>query len=80
MNHAIADIALQEMRNRSPRSYSGRMTDTKFQLGDDVDAPRARGTIIAVRATPSGNWIFGVEDATGEVAYYTSQALRHLPG
>ncbi|MGO4782753.1 hypothetical protein [Cryobacterium sp. W22_MBD10_FK3] len=60
------------------------MTDTAFKLGDDVFTSRARGTIIDVRATPSGNWVFGVEDVTGEVSYFTGKALRlaqsnHIP-
>jgi hypothetical protein len=53
------------------------MTGTAFKPGDDVVTPRARGIIIDVRATPSGKWVFGVEDADGEVAYFTSTALRH---
>lgn len=52
------------------------MTDTAFKPGDDVFTTRARGTIIDVRATPSGKWVFGVEDANGEVSYYTAKALR----
>lgn len=52
------------------------MTETAFKPGDDVVTPRARGTIIDVRATPSGKWVFGVEDADGEVGYYTGRALR----
>lgn len=52
------------------------MTDTAFKLGDEVFTPRARGTIIDVRATPSGKWVFGVEDGDGEVGYFTGRALR----
>jgi len=52
------------------------MTDTAFKPGDDVFTPRARGTIIDVRATPSGKWVFGVEDVNGEVGYFTNKALR----
>jgi hypothetical protein len=42
--------------------------------------PNGRGNIIDVRATPSGKWIYGVEDATGEVSYYTSRALGRTQG
>lgn len=52
------------------------MTDSAFKPGDDVLTPRARGTVIDVRPTPSGKWVFGVEDATGEVGYFTDKALR----
>lgn len=52
------------------------MGDTSFKPGDDVFTTRARGTVIDVRATPSGKWVFGVEDAQGEVAYFTDRALR----
>jgi len=52
------------------------MSDTSFRLGDDVLTPRARGSVIDVRATPSGKWIFGVEDGDGEVSYFTDRALR----
>lgn len=52
------------------------MTDTVFKPGDDVLTTRARGTVIDVRATPAGKWVFGVEDADGEVTYFTSRALR----
>ncbi|MCP2635261.1 hypothetical protein K0817_001605 [Microbacterium sp. HD4P20] len=52
------------------------MTDSSFKPGDDVLTPQSRGTVIDVRATPSGTWVFGVEDDTGEVRYFTSGALR----
>lgn len=52
------------------------MTDNAFKLGDDVFTPRARGTVIDVRPTPSGKWVFGVEDGDGEVGYFTGKALR----
>jgi hypothetical protein len=32
--------------------------------------------VIDVRATPSGQWVFGVEDDNSEVKYFTSKALR----
>ena len=53
------------------------MTDETFKLGDDVFTAGVRGTIIDVRATPSGQWVHGVEDATGTVNYYTAKALKH---
>lgn len=52
------------------------MSETIFTPGADVVTPRARGTVIDVRATPSGKWVFGVEDAKGEVGYFTDRALR----
>lgn len=52
------------------------MTDTLFTPGADVLTPRGRGTIIDVRATPSGRFVIGVEDADGEVGYFTERALR----
>jgi hypothetical protein len=52
------------------------MSDTSFTLGDDVVANGARGIIIDVRATPSGKWVYGAEDAAGAVNYFTSSALR----
>lgn len=52
------------------------MTDTFYKPGDEVLAPRSRGTVIDVSATPSGKWVFGVEDEDGVVGYFTSKALR----
>ncbi|MFB7892785.1 hypothetical protein ACFC1I_11350 [Microbacterium sp. NPDC056044] len=56
------------------------MSDTVFKPGDDVFTTTARGIVIDVRATPSGKWVFGVEDANGEVSYFTSTALRPAQG
>jgi hypothetical protein len=57
------------------------MADNSFTLGDNVLTNDAltnsvRGTIIDVRATPSGKWVYGVEDAGGAVSYFTGSALR----
>ncbi|MET4639418.1 hypothetical protein [Mycetocola sp. 2940] len=52
------------------------MTSMAFKPGDDVFTTNVRGTIVDVRATPSGKWVFGVEDANGAVSYFTSKALR----
>ncbi|WP_461472425.1 hypothetical protein [Microbacterium sp. HJ5] len=52
------------------------MSDNTFKPGDDVFTPDARGTVIDVGATPSGKWVFGVEDSEGRVGYFTSKALR----
>lgn len=41
--------------------------------------PRGRGVVVDVRATPSGTWVIGVEDVTGEVGYFTEKALRLAP-
>ena len=53
------------------------MTDTFFKPGDVVSTPHAHGTVIDVQATPSGKWVFGVEDDDGAVSYFTSKALRY---
>ncbi|WP_194410403.1 hypothetical protein [Microbacterium cremeum] len=52
------------------------MSGTGFKPGDDVFTPHARGTVIDVRATPSGKWVFGVEDSDGAVGYFTERALK----
>lgn len=39
--------------------------------------PHARGTVIDVRATPAEEWVFGVEDTTDAVSYFTVRALTH---
>lgn len=52
------------------------MTDTFFKPGDAVSTPHAKGLILDIRPTPSGKWVFGVEDDNGEVNYFTSKALR----
>ncbi|MDQ0646679.1 DNA polymerase II small subunit/DNA polymerase delta subunit B [Microbacterium natoriense] len=49
-----------------------------FRPGDEVQTTRTRGVIIDIAATPSGQFIFGVEDADGEVTYFTPKALRHV--
>jgi hypothetical protein len=36
-----------------------------------------RGTVVDVRPTPSGQWVFGVEDDSGLVNYFTPKALEH---
>ena len=53
------------------------MTKVTFKPGDEVITPRSSGTIIDICATPSGQFIFGVEDATGEVTYFTPKAPQH---
>ena len=56
------------------------MTDTFFKPGDDVFTPHGRRTVIDIRPTPSGKWIFGVEDDKGEVTHFTTGALRLAKG
>jgi hypothetical protein len=56
------------------------MTDTAFKPGDAVFTPRDPGTIIDVRATPSGKWVYGVEHDSGEVGYFTPRALQLAQG
>ncbi|WP_374456173.1 hypothetical protein [Nocardioides sp.] len=52
------------------------MGQSIFQPGTDVLTTRGRGKVVDVRATPSGTFVFGVEDAEGEVNYFTEKALR----
>jgi DNA polymerase II small subunit/DNA polymerase delta subunit B len=52
------------------------MSDTIFTPGADVFTTRGRGAVVDVRATPSGKFVFGVEDVNGEVNYFTEKALR----
>ena len=52
------------------------MSETIFTPGAEVLTPRGRGAVMDVRATPSGKFVFGVEDADGEVSYFTEKALR----
>jgi hypothetical protein len=60
-----------------PLAYLVIMSGTGFKPGDDVFTPQARGTVIDVRVTPSGKWVFGIEDKTGAVTYFTESALKH---
>ena len=57
----------------------GRMSKTILTPGADVFTTSGRGTVIDVRATPSGKFVIGVEDANGEVTYFTEKALRLAP-
>lgn len=52
------------------------MSETIFTPGADMLTTRGRGAVIDVRATPSGKFVIGVEDADGEVGYFTEKALR----
>jgi DNA polymerase II small subunit/DNA polymerase delta subunit B len=52
------------------------MSATFFKPGTEVVTTRGPGNVIDVRATASGQFVFGVEDATGEVTYFTEKALR----
>lgn len=58
--------------------YRVAMTKEKFRVGEEVFTTRSRGVIIDVCATPSGQFIFGVEDADGEVTYFTPKGIRHV--
>ncbi len=53
------------------------MSSAGFKPGDDVFTPDSRGTVIDVRATPAGKWVFGIEDTDGAVSYFTERALKH---
>jgi DNA polymerase II small subunit/DNA polymerase delta subunit B len=52
------------------------MSETIFTPGAEVLTTRGRGAVVDVRATPSGKFVFGVEDPSGEVTYFTEKALR----
>ena len=52
------------------------MRQTVLRPGADVVTPRGRGVVIDIRATASGRFVVGVEDAGGEVTYFTEQVLR----
>ncbi|MFD5865674.1 hypothetical protein ACFWGP_12010 [Agromyces sp. NPDC127015] len=54
----------------------GRMSETIFTPGAEVVTPRGRGQVVDVRATASGKFVFGIEDADGEVSYFTEKGLR----
>lgn len=59
-----------------PAPHDRSMSETIFTPGTEVLTPRGRGAVIDVRATPSGKFVIGVEDADGEVGYFTERALR----
>ncbi len=51
-----------------------------FTPGTEVTTPHGQGEVVDVRATPSGKFVFGVEDAQGEVFYFTEKGLRASDG
>ena len=53
------------------------MTATRFKPGDHAFTPRSQGVVIDVRPTPSGTWVFGVEDDDGEVKNFAPAGIRH---
>lgn len=52
------------------------MSTSIFTPGADIVTTRGHGVVVDVRATPSGKFVIGVEDADGEVTYFTEKALR----
>lgn len=52
------------------------MSESIFTPGADVTTKRGRGKVVDVRATPSGKFVFGIEDPDGEVTYFTEKGLR----
>jgi hypothetical protein len=56
------------------------MSDSLLTPGTQVDTPHGSGTVIDARATPAGVFVIGVEDADGEVRYFTEKALRLAEG
>lgn len=75
----LRDVAGLECLSLAPARLRCRilaMAKTFFNPGDKVATPRTIGTVVDVRPTPSGQFIFGVEDSTGEIAYFTPKALK----
>jgi DNA polymerase II small subunit/DNA polymerase delta subunit B len=56
------------------------MSESVRTPGAEVTTPRGRGVVVDVRATPSGQFVIGVEDDTGEVGYFTERVLRLASG
>ncbi|GAA2987308.1 hypothetical protein GCM10010460_24480 [Microbacterium terrae] len=54
----------------------GTMSESVFSAGAEVVTPRGRGSVVDARATHSGTFVIGVEDATGEVTYFVEKAVR----
>ncbi|WP_377644666.1 hypothetical protein [Oryzobacter terrae] len=52
------------------------MSQTVLTPGADVTTPHGRGLVVDVRATPAGTFLVGVEDADGEVRYFTEKVVR----
>lgn len=52
------------------------MSESIFTPGIEVVTSRGRGNVVDVRATPSGKFVFGVEDADGEVTYFTEKGVQ----
>lgn len=52
------------------------MSESIFTPGVEVVTARGRGNVVDVRATPTGEFVFGVEDAEGEVTYFTEKGVR----
>jgi hypothetical protein len=53
------------------------MSKSIFTPGADVlTATGTRGTVVDIRATPSGKFVIGVEDAIGEVTYIAERAIQ----
>lgn len=61
---------------KARRVYGQHMAKETYRIGDRVQTLHASGVVIDIAATPSGQFIFGVEDADGEVRYFTPKALR----
>ncbi|GMA89620.1 hypothetical protein [Homoserinibacter gongjuensis] len=53
------------------------MSEGAFDVGDDVYAAGYRGIVIDIRETSDGGrTVYGVEDLTGGVNFYTARGLR----
>lgn len=57
------------------RPHNEGMSRTVTTPGAEVTTVRGPGTVIDVRATPSGRLVIGVEHESGEVTYFTEEAL-----
>lgn len=75
-----AEIRLQGEAVEVPSPHTRTTSETVFTPGADVFTPRGPGAVIDVRATPAGKFVFGVENADGEVDYFTEKALRLAKG
>lgn len=57
------------------------MSDTKFEIGDDVRASSGiRGILVDYRALPSGVAAWGIMDSNGRIEYHAEKAIRSSEG
>jgi hypothetical protein len=58
------------------------MTDAKFEIDADVVpiASGYRGHVLERRQVDDGQWLYGVVDTNGGVAYYVERGLKSAEG